>query len=67
MAKVVFEGVGSLISGVCPRCPERISVLVRAGESYRNGRCIYCGAEVYGDAISESICEGHYGVGEDDG
>jgi len=60
MAKVVFEGVGSMITGACPKCPERITVLVKNGESYKNAKCIYCGAEIHGDAISEIIREGHY-------
>ncbi|MFZ2455962.1 MAG: hypothetical protein WAX07_05760 [Candidatus Altiarchaeia archaeon] len=59
MAKVVFEGIGSLITGACPRCPERVTVLVKHGESYKNAKCIYCGADIHGDAISEIIREGH--------
>ena len=59
MAKVVFEGVGSLITGTCPKCPERVSILVGHGQSYKNGKCLYCGAIVHGDAISEMIREGH--------
>jgi len=60
MAKVVFEGVGSLITGACPKCPERVTVLVKLGQSYKNAQCIYCGANIHGDAISEIIREGHY-------
>ena len=60
MAKVVFEGVGSLITGACPKCPERVTVLVKLGQSYKNAKCIYCGAKIHGDAISEVIREGHY-------
>jgi hypothetical protein len=60
MAKVVFEGVGSLITGGCPKCPERITVLLKHGERFKNAKCIYCGANIHGDAISEIIREGHY-------
>ena len=60
MAKTVFKGRGALISGVCPKCPERVSVFLRENEPYRNGKCTYCGAEIYGDGISGIIREGHH-------
>jgi hypothetical protein len=60
MAKTVFKGRGALISGVCPRCPERVSVFLRENEPYRNGKCTYCGADLYGDGISGIIREGHH-------
>jgi hypothetical protein len=60
MAKTVFKGRGALISGACPRCPERVSVFLRENEPYRNGKCAYCGAYIYGDAISGIIREGHH-------
>lgn len=60
MAKTVFKGRGSVISGVCPRCPERVSVFLRENEAYKNSRCMYCGAEIYGDGISGMIREGHH-------
>jgi len=60
MAKTVFKGRGALISGVCPRCPERVSVFLRENEPYRNGKCMYCGADIYGDGISGIIREGHH-------
>jgi hypothetical protein len=60
MAKTVFKGRGALISGVCPRCPERVSVFLGEDEPYRNGKCTYCGADIYGDGISGIIREGHH-------
>ena len=60
MAKTVFKGRGALISGVCPKCPERVSVFLRENEPYRNGKCAYCGADIYGDGISGIIREGHH-------
>jgi hypothetical protein len=60
MAKTVFKGRGALISGVCPGCPERVSVFLRENEPYRNGKCAYCGADIYGDGISGIIREGHH-------
>ena len=60
MAKIVIEGQGSLIYGSCPKCPERISVFLKPGENCKNSKCIYCGAEVHGDGISDIIREGHY-------
>ena len=60
MTKTVFKGRGALISGVCPKCPERVSVFLRENEPYRNGKCMYCGAEIYGDGISGIIREGHH-------
>lgn len=60
MAKVVFDGVGFLITGMCPKCPEKVTVLFKHGEKYKNAKCIYCGADIHGDAISEIIREGHW-------
>jgi hypothetical protein len=60
MAKTVFKGRGALISGACPRCPERVSVFLREHEPYRNGKCAYCRADIYGDGISGIIREGHH-------
>lgn len=60
MAKTVFKGRGALISGICPRCPERVSVFLRESEPYRNGKCTFCGADIYGDGISGIIREGHH-------
>jgi hypothetical protein len=41
-------------------CPERVSVFLRENEPYRNGKCTYCGADIYGDGISGIIREGHH-------
>ncbi len=60
MAKTVFKGRGAIVSGVCPGCPEVVSVFLRENEPYRNSRCNYCGAKIYGDGISGMIREGHY-------
>ena len=60
MAKTVFKGRGTLVSGVCPNCPEVVSVFLRENEPYRNSRCNYCGSKIYGDGISGMIREGHY-------
>jgi hypothetical protein len=60
MAKTVFKGRGTLISGACPRCPEVVSVFLRENEPYRNSVCNYCGAKIHGDGISGIIREGHY-------
>ncbi len=60
MAETVFKGRGTLISGVCPCCPEVVSVFLRENEPYRNSRCNYCGAMIHGDGISGIVREGHY-------
>ncbi|MFZ2455960.1 MAG: hypothetical protein WAX07_05750 [Candidatus Altiarchaeia archaeon] len=60
MAKTVFKGRGTLISGTCPRCPEMVSVFLREDEAYKNSRCNYCGTDIYGDGISGIIREGHH-------
>jgi len=60
MAKTVFKGRGALISGVCPSCVEPVSVFLQEDEAYKNSRCVYCGAELYGDGISGIIREGHH-------
>jgi len=60
MAKTVLQGHGVLVSGGCPKCPERISVFLREHETYKNTRCTFCGADVHGDGISGIIRDGHY-------
>ncbi len=58
MVKTVVNKYGSLVIGGCPKCPEKISIYLKKGEHYKNGRCVYCGAEIHGDGIYGLIREG---------
>jgi len=60
MTRIVIKGYGKLISGVCPKCPEKVSIFLREDEAYRNARCVFCGADIHGDGISGIVRDGHY-------
>ena len=59
MGKAVIKGRGVLITGACPQCQERVCVLLKEGERFRNSKCDYCGVEIHGDWIDETVHMGH--------